>query len=481
MLTSFRNSRFEGNRGAELGGAVFIAMPTSSPNTGFVRTVFSGCRLRNNTASLQGGAIYHDMPHAGASLELHRCTLLDNYAGEAGGGIWAVQGAANPPTNLEMNATDNGPTQYPRYSCSAVYTGAGGYAREWDYGTSTLFIDASIIGNNSAGDEAATDTVATGGGIFAQPLNITARNSNVTANQAAKGGAFSLGSGSAMLLLSGNTSLRGNFARTSGTAIYSHSAGDIALLDEARVDFHDDAAASGFAILSGGKLEYSRPPSVVLGCAGDKALLNNMSTEPVTFGEWKIDCSIVQSMDNGTRVEFENPTCKQMQRGNSPLTTYQCFGLPLQPAMLSTSGTVSCSVCNPPSPPSPDSRIYECVLGECVVNLNTTAGAKKTVCESICTAPSPPPTPAPIRYRCAGGQCVVSATGGGSKAACESVCVAPTPPPTPLPTYKCTKGRCVATSAGGVTKKLCESICTPPAPSSAATGLLETLSAVETE
>jgi hypothetical protein len=140
------------------------------------------------------------------------------------------------------------------------------------------------------------------------------------------------------------------------------------------------------------------------------------------------------------------------------------------------------SVC---APPSPDSRIYECVLGECVVNLNTTAGANKTVCESICTAPSPPPTPAPIRYRCAGGQCVVSLTGGGSKAACESVCVAPTPPPTPLPTYKCTKGQCVATSAGGVTKKLCESICTPPAPSPAATGLLErligVLSAAETE
>jgi hypothetical protein len=213
-------------------------------------------------------------------------------------------------------------------------------------------------------------------------------------------------------------------------------------------------------------------------------MLNIMSTTPTRFDAWKIDCKSVQSMNNGTRVEYENPTCKQLQLGNSPLNTYQCAGLPLQPAMLSTSGTVSCSVCNPPSPPRPDSRIYECILGECVVNLNTTAGANKTVCASICTAPSPPPTPAPIRYRCTGGQCAMSSTGGGSKAACESLCVAPTPPPTPLPTYKCTKGQCVATSAGGVTKKLCESICTPPAPSPAATTLkrlLGVLSAVEPE
>ena len=72
-------------------------------------------------------------------------------------------------------------------------------------------------------------------------------------------------------------------------------------------------------------------------------MLMNMSMTPTTFDAWKIDCNSVQSMDNGTRyyarathacqqctnflcyyvlrVEFENPTCKQLQLGNSPLTT----------------------------------------------------------------------------------------------------------------------------------------------------------------
>jgi hypothetical protein len=151
---------------------------------------------------------------------------------------------------------------------------------------------------------------------------------------------------------------------------------------------------------------HSYTAGTVLQCPAGEHILMHMSTTPTTFDAWKIDCGSVQSMNNGTQVEFENPTCKQLQLGNSPLNTYQCAGLPLQPAMLSTSGTISCSVCNPPSPPRPDSRIYEYILGECVVNLNTTAGANKTVCASICTAPSPPPTPAPIRYRCAGGPAV---------------------------------------------------------------------------
>ena len=50
-------------------------------------------------------------------------------------------------------------------------------------------------------------------------------------------------------------------------------------------------------------------------------MLMNMSMTPTTFDAWKIDCNSVQSMYNGTRVEYENPTCKQLQLGNSPLTT----------------------------------------------------------------------------------------------------------------------------------------------------------------
>jgi hypothetical protein len=71
----------------------------------------------------------------------------------------------------------------------------------------------------------------------------------------------------------------------------------------------------------------------------------NMSTTPTTFDAWKIDCNSVQSMDNGTRVEYENPTCKELQLGYSRLNSYVCAGLPLQPAMLSTSGTISCVPC----------------------------------------------------------------------------------------------------------------------------------------
>jgi hypothetical protein len=106
-----------------------------------VRTVFIDCRFCNNTASRFGGAIYHFMSHTGASLELHRCTLLDNYASQPGGTIYAKQTAANQPTsNLEMLVSDYGlMTASPRYLCSPVYAGANGYARVREYGAYILY------------------------------------------------------------------------------------------------------------------------------------------------------------------------------------------------------------------------------------------------------------------------------------------------------------------------------------------------------
>jgi hypothetical protein len=309
ILMAFRNSIFEGNRGADEGGGVRIAFTTSSANTGFVRTIFSDCHLRNNTARLRGGAIYHSMQQAGASLELHRCIILDNYAGKAGGGIYARQIAANPPTNLKMKAEDNGPTIFPRYVCRTMYTGVGGFAREWNYGTSTLFIDASTISNNSAGDEDAADTVASGGGIFAQNLDITVRACEIAGNQVAgNGGGLFLDGGSARLSVEDNTSITANAATQDGSAIYSISGGGITLSGATIVDFTRDEAAAGIAVVGGGELKHGT--NTLMRCAAGEQMLYKVTTVPASFNSWNIDCSQVRSIRSSPspRSHYGNPS-----------------------------------------------------------------------------------------------------------------------------------------------------------------------------
>jgi hypothetical protein len=481
VMMAFRNSIFEDNRGCHYGGAVVIYMQTSFRHTGFVRTVFSDCRLRNNTASYQGGAIWHQMLHAGASLELHRCILLDNYAGEDGGGVYARQIAANLPTNLEMYTTDHGPTSFPRYTWSALYD--WDYAREWDYGPSTLFIDASTISNNSAGDEAATDTVSTGGGIFVQNLNTTVRACEVTDNRVAgNGGAFYLDGGSARLSVEGNTSITRSAATQAGSAIYSVSGGGITLSGTTTIDFIRDAAAAGIEVLSGGQLEHGA--NTLMQCPAGEQMLYNVSTDSTTFNGWSIDCNQVRSLDNGSQINYVNPTCAQIQDGPSPLNTLVCGGMPILPSMLSSSGTISCSPC-PNNQYSLDHgrkqgdgsvrgiRCLDCPYGATCVQ----GGARVQVkpgfwgmagLEDEPTPPIPAPTPAPTigqtHYSNPAQGCLPSEAtmevSGVPGDFCAPDCTS-TACPTGVPAGVTADPECIVEGAGN--EKSCALICNPAA------------------
>jgi hypothetical protein len=328
VTMTFRNSTFKNNHADGRGGAASILMPTSSPFTGFIRTVFIDCHFLRNSAGLDRGAIWHSMQHVGASISLHRCVLHDNYADRCGGGIHAAQTTNNPATNLEMLVTFNGPTSFPRYTCSAVYTGADGYAREWDYGSSVLFIsDSTISGNRAGTDEAAggTDAVASGGGgTHAKDVNVTVLACEIAGNQVVggAGGAFYLDGGSAQLSVEGNTSITGNSATEDGAAIYSISGGGITLGDTTAIDFIRDEAAAGITILSGGKLEHGA--NTLMRCSAGERMLYNLTTAPTSFNSWRIDCGQVRSIDNGSQIIFVHPTCEQIQDGISPLYTFVC-------------------------------------------------------------------------------------------------------------------------------------------------------------
>jgi hypothetical protein len=347
LLTTILDSAFEANRAdgrTQSAGAVNIIMQTTNPYTGAVRAVVNGCRFLDNAAaggSGYGGAVYHGTLQAGASLHVLGCTIRRNNASYYGAGIYAEQTIPNPPANLMMDVTPLGPEYAVPYDCDPSFSAANGYARKYNY-SSALVIDSCDISNNSAVSKDGA-VKADGGALYALNTEVSIRSSTIAHNTAeGKGGGIAL-VGSASLTVEGNTSVKGNLATTGGTALDSSSAGSIEIRDEATVEFHADASAPGMAIVSGGKLEHGR--DTVLQCPEGEQMVMNMSTTPTTFPSWAIDCNSVQSMDNGTRVEFENPTCKQLQRGNSPLTTYQCDGLPMTPAMLSTSGTISCVPC----------------------------------------------------------------------------------------------------------------------------------------
>ena len=51
----------------------------------------------------------------------------------------------------------NNGRMFPRYSCFANFTAAGGYAREWDYQGASILIDSSDISKNSVGTTTSSD------------------------------------------------------------------------------------------------------------------------------------------------------------------------------------------------------------------------------------------------------------------------------------------------------------------------------------
>jgi hypothetical protein len=103
-------------------------------------------------------------------------------------------------------------------------------------------------------------------------------------------------------------------------------------------------SASAFEIgKDGGMVEYA--PTTQLHCLPGEPFLYNFTTIAETIDGWKIDCSVVRSFDSGSWLEFTSPSCTQLQIGDSPLRTEACADLPLNPAMLTTMGSVTCSPC----------------------------------------------------------------------------------------------------------------------------------------
>jgi serine/threonine protein kinase len=348
LLTSLLDSTFVGNRlaggtgggSSSYGGAVTIVMQTTSAYTGPMRTLVDRCQFLANVAggaaSSHGGAIYHVTTQPGASLHVVRSVTRGNSASGLGGGIYALQTEATPPTNLEMTVTYLGPTHTPHYACKSAHF-AG---REYSYGSPVL-IDSSIIDNNTA---ISRDGTGSGGGVCAHNVNMTVRNSSVDNNTGGgTGGGFQL-EGSARLTLEGGTSVKDNAAAKDGTAIHSSSEGSIKISDTTSVVFRRDEAASGIAVLSGGKLEYDALTR--LSCPPGESMLYNISIFAGSSEDWKIDCTAVHAYDNGTRIEYVNPTCAQLQIGNSPLHTRGCTNMPMTPATVMTTGSVRCSKCS---------------------------------------------------------------------------------------------------------------------------------------
>jgi hypothetical protein len=351
LLTSLLDSTFVGNRiaggtdaiSSSNGGAVHIEMLTTSAYIGPVRTLVHGCHLLANVVdgggpSSLGGAICHYTVQPGASLHVVQSVIRGNSAGIQGGGFYFEQTEATPPTNLEMIVSYD-PTYDPPSACDSASSADNGHGREYGY-RSDFLVESSMIDSNII---ISGDSTGSGGGVFALNANLTVRNSSVQRNKVdGTGGGIAVAS-TARLTLEGGAIIEDNNAIKAGTAIFSSSAGDITLGDGTKLGFHGRAGTSAIAIQSGSKFEHST--DAVLQCRPGERLLYNVSMTPATFSAWVINCDSVLAEDNGTRIEFAAPTCKQLQLGNSPLHTKQCINLPLHPAMLSASGTVSCSPC----------------------------------------------------------------------------------------------------------------------------------------
>ena len=110
------------------------------------------------------------------------------------------------------------------------------------------------------------------------------------------------------------------------------------------IEFVPLQAAPGLTILTGGKLVYgAQGPRMQ--CAPGEQLVYNISSFSSTFKDWVIDCTRVIVAANGSNLTFVNPTCAQLQYGDSPLQVMACAGLPISPSVLMTTGTTRCVPC----------------------------------------------------------------------------------------------------------------------------------------
>jgi predicted outer membrane repeat protein len=360
-------SRFEANvcyaggiNGFAHGGAIYLDYIHANMDT---NNSLVGCTFVRNAAVGQdgkGGAIFHRAHRSTASVALSRCTFEANHAtGPYGGAVFAQQDASNPPANLQMEVQGPFPSShlFP-YECTLKRLTGKTEAREWSYSNSTLRIEWSDFRHNSVGGAfdglkvnlpplpPLANSKAFGGAVYVTNLQTQIHSSNVSLNRAgSSGGGIFLGPGSASLLLSGDTNISGNTAHDSGSAVYSASGGDIRVGDATAIQFAT-AMASGLTVLSGGNLQYGNASALSCGEEGEQ-LEYNVSSFPAQFDNWRIDCSDIRSVRNGEDVVFAHETCKQIQYPNkTALHTFPCGGLPLEPAMLMTTGTIGCSSCS---------------------------------------------------------------------------------------------------------------------------------------
>jgi predicted outer membrane repeat protein len=386
-----RNSLIALNGGN--GGAIFVGYDDEATD---VQTVVHDCDVIHNKVIVPGGTgtgggVYHIAQSTNVAVQLLRCIINFNVATTNGGALHVEQVNENPPANLEMICEQLPPGSGYADPFVCVPKNAGA-PRLWKFGTAYLEIGStSLIGNRVDPDAtiasvgavsvlSGSETMpAFGGAIHVTNLNTKVDSCAIHNNYAAtSGGAIYFEPGSATLTLRGNTTLQGNIARDSGTAIYSSSGGGVALEDEASVELVGDAEASGVAILSGGVTSYGRDAR--LQCTSGERLLYNVSAFGQSFTDWTIDCNTVKSHDFGTRMDYVNPTCEQMKIPNSislfesiqtyPLAyprnfpslcsedqcaslfnssvlfTYPFNNLANSPIVLMTTGTIGCSPCS---------------------------------------------------------------------------------------------------------------------------------------
>jgi predicted outer membrane repeat protein len=364
---TFRDNAVEGRQGYGTGGAIFLQYSGAARNASL--TLNSSSFVRNN-ASTKGGALYfyfqpppteYSSTISPPSLNILDCTFTTNTAKEYGGAMYAEQTNIPLPENLNMSVKIDQNYAVNR-TCDAIFSGIQN-ARQWQEGTTLVLVNRSSFSNNTArGIDGDSSDRAFGGAMHIINVNAAIYRSNITGNRAveenAVGGAISLGPGIASLVLEDTTvsnnsctGIGGILGGGTGATIYSASGGSIKMQGATNVTFATRTAGADMTILSGGKVEYRN--STVLQCPIGHVLRYGVRSYAQAYDDWKIDCSVIKSDDDG-KAMYANPTCKQLQKQKNThsgvpgvLYTYPCNGLPLSPAMLMTAGQVSCSPCAP--------------------------------------------------------------------------------------------------------------------------------------
>jgi hypothetical protein len=384
VKTILRGSSFLDNYlTAEGGGAESLGAGISLEYDGInfdVTTLIEQCIFRNNKAMAEigrGGGFLHVSIFSGVSLIVARSTLIGNVASTYGGGICVRQANDNQALNLRMIAKPVAGWYQSPFDCSPNTTSEGGEAwRQWKDG-STFRIESTELHTNRVdnqvnsmsskraklGDNCGVSQqrqtrhffskkhsmhaggFGFGGAIYVSNYKIVVDNCSILRNFASSsGGAIFLAQGTASLIAKGGTEIDDNQAMDRGSAIYSATGAGIEL-QNVRISFAARQSAAGVAIRSGGRLIYS--PGAQLRCAPGEQVLHNMSVFTSQFETWQIDCTQVSVNNNGSAIQYINPTCIQLQyKGLSPLFTYDCTNMPMRPPMLMTTGEISCSPCS---------------------------------------------------------------------------------------------------------------------------------------